>query len=212
MAPLYAAHGITLFHGDLILVLKEQWEEIWPIQTVLTVPPWVQYAKAASLVDGRVPWTIADEAEWQASCVWHYHQWCPLMKQLIADSNGRAWLIVHMAYALSLCRVAHLLKWETPAIWTTPGSALVVVQFGERIDRAGKARVQEALDGATNPMEDLMLHQTILSLSGGPVIDPFCGTGLTLQAARLLNLRAVGIEIREPQCQAAVARLEGRAA
>jgi site-specific DNA-methyltransferase (adenine-specific) len=43
--------------------------------------------------------------------------------------------------------------------------------------------------------------------SGGLVIDPMCGSGTVLEVARLLGLPAVGIEVRESQCEAAARRL-----
>ena len=50
-----------------------------------------------------------------------------------------------------------------------------------------------------------LLHYS--SPPGGLVLDPFMGSGTTLVAARELGMKAIGIEVSEAYCQAAVERL-----
>jgi site-specific DNA-methyltransferase (adenine-specific) len=52
-----------------------------------------------------------------------------------------------------------------------------------------------------------LLRQLIEKAQPGPVIDPFCGTGSTLQAAKLIGRCAIGIEIEERYCEIAAKRL-----
>jgi site-specific DNA-methyltransferase (adenine-specific) len=60
--------------------------------------------------------------------------------------------------------------------------------------------------GATFP-EQLVAQCLSLYSKAETILDPFMGTGTTLRVAKNLGLKAIGIELDEHYCEAAVARL-----
>jgi DNA modification methylase len=77
-------------------------------------------------------------------------------------------------------------------------------------------RVELQLDGAYHPTQKpLKLIKRCIEHADqqvgfpliGTILDPFCGSGTTLRAAKDLGRRAIGIEISEEYCQIAVQRL-----
>jgi hypothetical protein len=77
--------------------------------------------------------------------------------------------------------------------------------------KASSAERPRLPDGTAHPtVKPLALMQWLVRLvtpTGGLVLDPFAGTGTTLQAAVAEGMRAVGIEQHRPYADLAVARL-----
>ena len=86
---------------------------------------------------------------------------------------------------------------------------------GERVawtDRDGVRRRHKSAGHAQHPtVRPLAFVQWIVEWFSDPdevVVDPFCGSGTTLLAARNMDRRAIGIEISEQHCATAVRRLK----
>ena len=65
-----------------------------------------------------------------------------------------------------------------------------------------------SLHPCPKPEPVMMWLVRLFCSDGGSLIDPFCGTGTTLRAAKDLGRKAIGIEIEERYCEIAARRLE----
>lgn len=73
------------------------------------------------------------------------------------------------------------------------------------------ANIERGADrfGHPTPKPMVLMRQLVArcAMDAEFVLDPFCGSGTTLRAAKDLGLRAIGIEIEEQWCEAAAKRL-----
>jgi len=89
----------------------------------------------------------------------------------------------------------------TPQMWTGDGTRLMRSVIKVRNMHGRSINETEKPLGIVEPL----LHYACPP--GGLVVDPMAGSCVVLEAARLMGLRAIAIEKRESQCEAAARRL-----
>jgi DNA modification methylase len=102
-------------------------------------------------------------------------------------------------------------NWECILIAQKPGAACR--WFGGNdvpnvIRNIGKIIPQETDHPTPKPVELPMWFIRLHTAAGDVVLDPFCGSGSTLRAAKDLGRKAIGIELEEKYCEIAARRLQ----
>jgi len=200
MTPYYEQSGITIYHGDCRDVLPT----LGPVDLVLTDPPYGVGKTYASHDDSAAL----------------YREWLASVQPLIFAASARQ---------LITCGVANIWRWP-PADWVIgwfksnamTRSAIANANVWEPVLVYGCKGF--GVDGRAFPItpqpfdhpcpKPLGLFQWLLVEATKPdavVLDCFCGSGTTLEAAKNLRLRAIGIELEEKYCEIAAERLRQEA-
>lgn len=233
MTPYYQDSAVTLYHGDCREILPG----LESVDVVLTDPPWLASKSSLRRVQGGVApsksYSLAygDLGEFDPSvitaCIAKATEDCFFLcgyKELgfviAAAGQHRGVFVWHkpnggrtVAYPAAM-DVAFI-------VWAGQSSKLYEFQhwksslFSIPVPSAGCMQTERylqfpngpALHPAQGPIE---LYQKLLAPYAGrdvSVLEPYCGTGTTLHAAKNLGLRAIGIEIEERYCEIAANRL-----
>ncbi len=107
--------------------------------------------------------------------------------------------------------------WHKPAsfgYWATPffshWEAVCFYSLGpeKRMQQDVWSVNPEKPNGHPTPKPMLLMTSLLRALDRDRILDPFCGSGTTLEAAKALGIgRAIGIEIEPKYCEIAVKRL-----
>ena len=207
MRPYYEADGITIYHGDCLVV------DEWLRADVLVTDPPYGMAFVSSWTRQRRPIAGDDDAAardevlklWGDRPAIVFGTW-----RVDRPTNTRQLLTwVKSSVGPGMGDLA--LPWgcATEEIyvigdgWTGKRKPNYIVTSEQRGGTVGIA----ALLGHPTPKPVPLMQSLIESAPVGVVTDPFMGVGATLLAARRLGRKAIGVEIDERYCEIAAQRL-----
>lgn len=202
--PYYEHDGITIYHGDC----RDMWLPLMGDVLVSDPPFGIGYESGHF---GTLPRSIEGDRSTAAR------------DEVLARWGNRPALVFGSWRAPRPAGTRMVLVWDTGGAlgmgaldlpWKPAHQEIYVLGSGFTGPRTSDVLwfppVQSmASNGRTHPHEKPvdLLRALILKCPAGVVIDPFCGTGSTLRAAKDLGRHAVGIELDESYCAIAAERL-----
>lgn len=195
MKPYYQESGVTIYHGDCREVLPG----IGVFDALVTDPPY------------GINWA-GEPTKWRRRAGFSAEEWDPSRPDFLNSilHHGR-YQIVWGGQFFPLPVSRGWLCWIKP---DAPPSMGTFELAWTNLDRIGRHIVHSI--SATNrernghpsqkPRNVMKWAISQLPLVAG-IVDPFAGSGTTLEAAKVLGIEAVGIEINEAYCELAAKRL-----
>lgn len=211
--PYYDQDGITIYHGDCIDILPH----LSRADLALTDPPYGIAYQSNSAV-GRKTKPITNDGTRLSLAL--YRQVFPRLKadHVLWYTRWDAWPDV-WAIMGQYFHLRGLLVWDKGTLGM--GDLNHWGLSYELIASAGNAKIVNGRDGSIlrfngvpsanrlHPTEKpvAMMEYLITKTAAQSVVDPFCGSGCVLVAAKSAGAKAVGIEVDEKYCEIAAKRL-----
>lgn len=204
MTPYYDHGGVTIYHGDCRDVLE--WLDGY--HSVVTDPVWPNSSPFLQGADRPLE-LLAESADlWRCQRA-AVHLGCNSDPRFLLAIPERfpffrvAWLeYVVPGFRGRLLYTADVAYLFGPPPTPGPGRMLVP---GQVLDTTSDGKQTD------HPTPRKLRHVKWLvnwwSDPGDVILDPFCGSGTTLQAAKETGRRAIGIEVEEAYCEMAARRL-----
>lgn len=221
MKPYYEDASVTLYHGDAHVVLPLLDPASFGL--VVTDPPYFQPAThyVSPRGEERKRRSIGDMSILELA----FKSWCNEIVRLVR-SDGTLYLFCDgQSYPLAFTALYPHAKYVRPIIWDKvtsyngytwrhqheliawaemPDATRIPTGDGDVI-RCRAAKVEDRFHPAQKPQS--LLEVLIAKHSPTAVLDPFAGSGSTLEAAKMTGRKAVGVEIDERYCEAIADRL-----
>lgn len=216
--PCECADGCAIIHGDSLDVLPRLGGGV---NAVVTDPPYGVERSAAGI--RAATWRKAteydtdqwiDSQEYIATTVIPIIQMCRSIAKCVAVSPGFRCLSLYPAadhiggfyYQGQSTVTAWGAAWWQPVLYYGKDPKTGMLQRDMFIGKSNKASDS---NGHPCPKEFSSWCQLVerVTFEGDLILDPFCGSGTTLRAAKDLGRKAIGIEIEEKYCEIAAERL-----
>lgn len=232
--PYYSDDAVTVYLGDCIDVMAELPEH--SVDVVLTDPPYSSGGRRENARSIRKSMTrsvdddawIRGDAMGTQAFMWFMRE-CGLEWRRLLVPGGHCLSFIDWRMAFNLLtaletadlRQHPILVWDKDklgmgAIFRNQHEFIVHMSAGNPVDPQRRdvpnvLRFPSLRDGDHPTEKPDALLQTLLSVvtpPGGLVLDPFAGSGSTLQAARALGFRAIGVEADERYAEVIAKRLQ----
>ena len=204
MTPYYQDSAVTIYHGDCREILPH----LPRVDVVLTDPPYsVGRPEGEFAASGNIAVSLHLASEKAETAI------------VFGTSSGRGIEFMRSAIrALPHCRVLvwHRAYVNSPAAGPWRWDLVLIHVFGRGAFGRPESSSLISTDGtqalAINtghkaPVPVYVMQRLYKPFAPGVVLDPFCGSGSVLLAAKQLGGKAIGIEIEERYCEIAAQRL-----
>ena len=207
MKPYFEDDAVQIWHGDCRDILPS----LPKVDLVLTDPP---YNAGKDYGEHNDNMTSEDYLSWCRGCV----------AEALPKADNHFWVAPRykLAMWMELLQGAHLIviprgatgpyrggwsdQFEIALAIGKPSRCVADLWNGIRLKGEGYFFREETFGHPGYTPYPIMARAVEL-LSSKDVIDPFCGTGTSLRAAKDLGRKAIGIEIEEKYCEIAAKRM-----
>jgi len=221
MKPYYQDAQATIYNADSVEALCELRESF---DLVVADPPYTTGISSFGEDTKASGWgDIMNSAHFNAA-------WLRECKRLLEGKQGAAWVFNSWRSLPVLARTSYEIQWAIKSVlvwdkeWIGPGGhqglrpsyelAALFVHKAFAIADRGLPDIWRSKWSSVKPNghpaeKPVALVGRMIRESGAQrVLDPFCGSGTTLEAAKQEGATAVGIEIEERWCEVAARRLQ----
>lgn len=230
--PFYADQCITVYCGDMLDILPHILPE--SIDVLVTDPAYriVGGGNTTNRMKGGMFNPSVYNNNGQLFPTLPFSKWVPLIYPVLKPDadlyvmTNSADNVADLSIALRSAqfKLHNLLVWrkntKTPNRWYMKSLEFTIFAYkglARSINDCSSPQMYEypnprnKLHITEKPVELMMKYIENSTQPGDVVLDPFMGSGTTLEAARRLGRCAIGIDIDESSCTTAIKRLQGRA-